>query len=72
MDKIERRKSQTGNMKKNLMIFTATVVTLFIALTLRLAYISLIRHDYYRELATSQQLRDTIITAERGTIYDTN
>ncbi|MBR4927973.1 MAG: PASTA domain-containing protein [Oscillospiraceae bacterium] len=72
MKKTDRRKSQTGNMKNNLMIFTAVVVTLFIALTLRLAYISLIRHDYYRELATSQQLRDTIISADRGTIYDTN
>ena len=59
-------------MKNNLMIFTAAVVTLFIVLTVRLAYISLIKHDYYRELATSQQLRDTTISADRGTIYDTN
>jgi len=59
-------------MKSNLVIGSVLVVMVFIALIGRLAYISLIKHDYYSELATSQQLKDTVIAAERGTIYDTN
>ena len=65
-----RRKSRTVNMRRNLMLLTGTVIVLFMVLIVRLAYISLIKHDYYSELATSQQLRDTTIFAERGTIYD--
>ena len=67
-----RRKSRTVNMRRNLMLLTGTVIVLFMVLIVRLAYISLIKHDYYSELATSQQLRDTTIFAERGTIYDSN
>ena len=59
-------------MRSNLIFFTAGMVVIFMALIVRLAYISLIKHDYYSELATSQQLRDTVIAAERGNIYDTN
>ena len=59
-------------MRRNLMLLTGTVIVLFMVLIVRLAYISLIKHDYYSELATSQQLRDTTIFAERGTIYDSN
>ncbi len=72
MAKINRRKSRKGNSRSNLIVFATVMVVAFIALVGRLAYISLIRHDYYSELATSQQLRDTIISAERGNIYDTN
>ena len=59
MAKINRRKSRKGNSRSKLIIFATVMVVAFIALVGRLAYISLIRHDYYSELATSQQLRDT-------------
>ncbi len=72
MAAINRRKSRTVNMKRNMTLLTGTVVVLFMCLIVRLAYISLIKHDYYSELATSQQLRDTTIFANRGTIYDSN
>ena len=72
MARKKRRKSRTVNMRRNLIWLTGTVVVLFMVLIVRLAYISLIRHEYYSELATSQQLRDTTIFADRGTIYDAN
>ncbi|MEA5050340.1 MAG: penicillin-binding transpeptidase domain-containing protein [Oscillospiraceae bacterium] len=44
----------------------------FCVLIVVLANISIVNHDRYSELAISQQLRDTVVSAQRGTIYDRN
>ena len=41
-------------------------------MTLRLFFLQVIGGDDYREKATNQQMRDTTISAKRGTIYDVN
>ena len=42
----------------------------FIPLFIKLWQIQINQHDYYQELAVEQQTRDSTVTANRGTIYD--
>lgn len=63
---------QDKNIKKKMLITVGLIVCGFCLLVLKLASISIINHDKYLQLATDQQLRDTVIAAPRGTIYDTN
>lgn len=51
------------------------MLSIFLACLLlcgRLAYLQLVKGDYYRSKAEVQQLGDTVINAMRGTIYDRN
>ncbi|MBR5501704.1 MAG: PASTA domain-containing protein [Oscillospiraceae bacterium] len=66
------RKLVTATIKGRMLLVTALIFLAFLVLIGRLAYLSVIRHDYYSQRATSQQLRDTVIAAQRGTIYDRN
>ena len=66
------RKLVTANIRVRVVRVTAVILLAFVVLVGRLAYLSVIRHDYYSQRATSQQLRDTVIAAQRGTIYDRN
>ncbi len=66
------RKTYILTTKSRIMLATTAVFLLFIFLVFRLAYLQLVKHDYYSSLASSQQLRDTVVSAQRGTIYDTN
>ena len=38
----------------------------------RLLYMQTVHHDFYVQKATMLQTRDTLVTPNRGTIYDTN
>lgn len=58
--------------KKRMLITVGIIVCGFCVLILNLINISIINHGRYSDLAISQQLRDTVIRAPRGTIYDTN
>ena len=71
MEKTEAKR-KIITMKSRIMLATAAVFLFFIFLVVRLAYLQLVKHDYYSSLASSQQLRDTVVSAQRGTIYDTN
>ena len=42
----------------------------FIPLFVKLWQIQISQHDYYQNLAVKQQTRDSTVTANRGTIYD--
>jgi len=66
-------KIPTLKMKKS-MIFVMSIMILVGYTTIigRLFYLQIIDNDKYQKLAIDQQLRDTTITAQRGTIYDTN
>ncbi|MBQ4094318.1 MAG: hypothetical protein IJC61_04665, partial [Oscillospiraceae bacterium] len=66
------RKLVTNTITQRAMTLAAIVFVGFLVLIGRLAFLSVIRHDYYTERASSQQLRDTVIDAQRGTIYDAN
>ncbi len=45
------------------------LVLIFIAFAIRLFYLQILQHDYYRKLATSNQLKQYEIPAERGILY---
>jgi len=67
-----KRRSVPVGMKRRSVIVVAIMACLFMVLIGVLGYISIIKHDEYSSIATSQQLRDTPIAANRGTIYDSN
>lgn len=58
--------------KKMLFVVLAIIVIGFSILIGRLAYLQLITNDKYQQKAINQQLRETAIPAQRGTIYDRN
>lgn len=60
-------------MKNRLMNLVASLaVILFVAVIIRIAYLTIFQHEYYRTIASGQQLDDMTINANRGTIYDRN
>ncbi len=66
-------KQPTVLMKRRMNILLVFVILLgLVLMTCRLFFLQVIGGDDYRERATQQQLRDTTIPAERGTIYDCN
>ncbi len=67
-----KKKTVTSNIKKRMTVTVGFLVCGFCVLIIVLARISIVNHDRYSELAISQQLRDTVVTAQRGTIYDSN
>lgn len=67
----------TGSNSPNRMMLSRTLVLLvvcgivaFIVLAIRLFQIQIIDHDRYESAAIEQQVRETTVTASRGTIYD--
>ena len=71
MDKKER-KLVTSTIKRRILAITMVFILLFAVIVGRLAYLSIIQHTYWMDRASSQQLRDSAIAAERGIIYDAN
>ena len=66
------RSLKNASIASKMIMVTICFMVAFFIIVLRLAYISVIQHDYYSAKASSQQLRDTTIPASRGTIYDAN
>ncbi|MGL5972780.1 MAG: penicillin-binding transpeptidase domain-containing protein [Oscillospiraceae bacterium] len=66
-------KGPSLKMKKS-MIFILSIIVLIGYTTVigRLFFLQIIDNEKYQQLAINQQLLDTSITAERGTIYDKN
>lgn len=58
--------------RKRLLITVGLIVCGFCLLVVKLSFLSIAKHDEYLTIASNQQLRDTVIPANRGTIYDTN
>ena len=48
------------------------LLALFFALGGRLAFLQVVRHSHYDQLAQSQRMRPTTIDPKRGTIFDRN
>ena len=59
-------KLQKGSRSKALAIIMLVIMAVFVV---RLAYLQIIQHDYYVELANSAQLKRLTIPAKRGVIY---
>lgn len=64
-------KKNTGkNMLKRLLILSVVIVFLLCTNTVRVFYLQVVRGEELSQKAQSQQMKDTEITAMRGTIYD--
>jgi stage V sporulation protein D (sporulation-specific penicillin-binding protein) len=61
-----------NNIKKRTVIMAVIVLALLAALVVRIAYWQIIRGDELSKKAKSQQQGSSVITAERGKIYDRN
>ena len=75
----ERTRKQNPPSSPNAMMLRRTLVLLmvcgivaFLVLALRLFKLQVIDHNFYETKAIDQQVRETTVTAARGTIYDTN
>ena len=74
-----RRKTKSGPVSPNTMMLRRTLflmivcgIVAFLLLALRLFKIQIIDHDFYEAKAVDQQLRETTVSAKRGSIYDRN
>lgn len=72
-------RKKPADQRVNRMILSRTIflmvvcgVGIFIPLIVQLYTIQIRDHDFYEQKAISQQTRDTVIAANRGTIYDRN
>ena len=68
--KIQRTDKET--LSRTLVLMAVCGIVAFLVLAVRLFYLQVIKHDYYEEIAVEQQTRESIVNAQRGTIYDRN
>ncbi len=59
-------------LSRTLILLIVCGVVAFMVLAIKLFQIQIVQHDEYESLAINQQVRETTITASRGTIYDRN
>ncbi len=59
-------------LRRTLFLMIVCGIVAFAVLGLRLVKLQIFDHDYYETAAIEQQVRETTVTAARGTIYDTN
>lgn len=59
-------------LRRTLFLLIVCGIVAFAVLGLRLFKLQIIDHDFYETRAIEQQVRETTVTAARGTIYDTN
>lgn len=64
------RINTSKNMLKRLLILAVVIIFLFTANTAGVFYLQIVRGEELAQKAESQQMRDTEISAMRGTIYD--
>ncbi len=56
--------------KRRILVILILFLILFLAIIAKLVYIQIIKTDYFKELAYSQQTKEREVEAKRGTIYD--
>ena len=59
-------------LRRTLFLMIVCGIVAFLVLGLRLFKLQILDHDFYETAAIEQQVRETTVTAARGTIYDTN
>lgn len=67
---VERQRANASMFCRTIVLMVIFGAVIFLALVGRLFYLQVIQHDFYEEKAVSQQTRSTVVTADRGTIYD--
>ena len=65
----DRRANRTI-LVRSLFLMAIFGLVAFIPLFVKLWKLQISQHDYYQDLAVKQQTRDSTVTANRGTIYD--
>ncbi len=68
----ERVRADSGQHQRILAVMALLGLIAFIPMGLRLWDLMILNYGYYSSLALRNQTRTTQVTAERGTIYDTN
>jgi cell division protein FtsI/penicillin-binding protein 2 len=71
MDRAAQRPSAVAkaNSNRRLYIWYGALLFIIVVIVLRLFYLQIIRHDYYRQAALNDQLRQYTIAPERGVIH---
>ena len=59
-------------LRRTLFLMSVCGIVAFLALGARLCQIQIFQHDEYEAAAIAQQVRETTVSAARGTIYDRN
>ena len=59
-------------LRRTLFLMIVCGIVAFIVLGIQLFRLQILEHDKYSDAATNQQLRETLVSASRGTIYDRN
>ena len=59
-------------LRRTLFLMSVCGIAAFLALGARLCQIQIFQHDEYEAAAIAQQVRETTVSAARGTIYDRN
>lgn len=65
-------KANTQILRRTLFLLVVCGIVAFIVMTVHLYRVQVKDHDYYEKKAIEQQLRETNVSASRGTIYDSN
>ena len=68
----ERVRINSGHHQRIMVVMAVLGLLAFVPAALRLYELMVIDYDYYAKLALRNQTRSTAVTADRGTIYDTN
>ena len=74
-NKKSKGKTQSTNtqiLRRTLVLMGVCGILTFVILAVQLGIIQIRDHEKYEELAVEQQVRETTVTASRGTIYDSN
>lgn len=67
-----QRKADSSMRGRLLFVAGMLGVVCFVVIVCRIFYLQVTKYEEYQQRAVSQQTRDTIIEADRGTIYDRN
>ena len=59
-------------LRRTLFLLSVCGIAAFLVLAARLYQIQIVQHDEYEAAAIAQQVRETTVSAARGTIYDRN
>ena len=66
------RRPNSMMLRRTLFLLVVCGIVAFLVLVAKLYQVMVVQHDYYENMAISQQVREPEIAASRGTIYDTN
>ena len=67
-----RLRGDSGQQRRILWIGAILGLIAFVPVAIRLYDLMISKYDYYADLALRNQTRNTLVTADRGTIYDVN